>query len=77
MFILCVKEADWGIMALVAYFALVFRMVHHIFPHVPCTATPLSKQHWAFVPSISGHFLDCGGWVPTQPRHQNLLRQLA
>ena len=39
-----------------------FRIVHYVLPHVPCdtSATPLSKQHPALVPSISGDFVLLG-----------------
>ena len=58
--IFCVKEAEWGMMAFVAYLARVF-VVHRVFLRVPCTVYRGSnKQHWAPVPSISGHFLLLG-----------------
>ena len=37
MFMSCVKEVDWGMMAFVAHCApLVFRTVPHVCPHAPC-----------------------------------------
>ena len=62
MFIFCVKEADLGMRAFVAYLApwfsewytMSFRMYH---AQCNASATPLCKQHYALVPSISGHLL--------------------
>ena len=45
MFIFCVKETDWGMMAFVAYFASWFSEEYHVFRHVPspppCPSPPL------------------------------------
>ena len=50
MVMLCVKEADQGMMALVAEFAI----VHHVFPHVPLHSVtreqrpcPSSTRRWS------------------------------
>ena len=61
MFIVCVKEADLGMMAFVAYFALCFseyytmsfRMYHAQCKHLSNT---LIQATLGVVPSISGHF---------------------
>ena len=62
MFMFCVKAADWGMMALTARFVFSPPFFQnsasclHVY-HASCgaEATPLSKQHSALVPSISGH----------------------
>ena len=54
MFIVCVKGADWGAMAFCSVLCrLVFRTVHRVFPHVPCTVLTRKQRPW---PSNTGRW---------------------
>ena len=79
MFIFCVKEADWGMMAFVPYFAPWFSKQYTMSfctYHAQCNAeaTPLSKQYWALILSISGWgggIIRTGKGHPPAPTHEN------
>ena len=53
MFILGVQAADWGMMAFCGMSCpLVFRIEHHVFPHVPCTVDRVSNTLGQATPGV-------------------------
>ena len=65
MFMFCVKEADWGLMAFVAYFVpWVCGIGHRVSPHVPRTVYCVSNALVQAPLGVSFHFMSISGHSP-------------